>query len=58
MALEAGAAYARSSLLVATDAGMDGFIGPGEVDHVGKTTANAWFGKARYDRFLTANNAA
>lgn len=54
LAIELGLAYVRSSIFVASDANMNGTIGPGEIDEQRITTANSWLVKARYDRFLTA----
>jgi hypothetical protein len=59
-ALDAGAAYARSFVWVASDANLDGFIDPTDPAELRKdfqTTANNWFAKARYDRFFTTNNS-
>ncbi len=59
LAIEAGAAYARSQIIEAVDdpaAGMPGLIEAGEIRTEERTITNAWFGKARYDRFFTANN--
>jgi putative salt-induced outer membrane protein YdiY len=55
---DAGLAYAQSDVLLAIDANGNGVIDPGEYSRVGQTTANSWFTKGRYDRFLTANNSA
>lgn len=54
---EAGIAYARTSVLIASDANMDGFLQRTEIDRQELTTTNTWFGKIRYDRFLTTNNS-
>jgi hypothetical protein len=55
LSLEAGLAYGRSKILVPTlDANGD-VIGFGRR---GETTTNEWKARGRYDRFLTANNAA
>ena len=54
---EAGAAYIRSSIFLASDADMDGDIGPGEFSRITKTTAEAYDFKLRYDRFLTEMDA-
>jgi hypothetical protein len=55
--IETGAAYARSSVLLATDFDGDGFISSDELDRNTATTTKAWQIKTRYDRFLTANNS-
>jgi hypothetical protein len=56
-ALEAGAAYARSSILLATDQNADGMIQEGELSRPSQTTTRSWMTKGRYDRFLTENNS-
>ena len=55
--LEGGGAYARSSIFLAADGNMNGVVDPNEVERPSQTTTRAWFGKARYDRFLTDNNS-
>lgn len=55
--LEATTAYIRSGIYLANDADMDGDIGPGEFKRIQQTTAKAWDAKARYDRFLSDNDA-
>ncbi|HEU5055956.1 MAG TPA: DUF481 domain-containing protein [Kofleriaceae bacterium] len=55
--LEGGAAYARSSIFLAVDGNMNGVIDPSEVSRPSQTTTRAWYGKGRYDRFLTDNNS-
>ncbi|HJZ87250.1 MAG TPA: DUF481 domain-containing protein [Polyangia bacterium] len=57
-ALDAGAAYARSSILVFQDTNGNGAIDRGELRRQDQTTANSWFTKARYDRFLSEHNSA
>ncbi len=54
---EAGIAYSRARLLIAQDVDMDGDISRTELDYVSTTSANTWFGKLRYDRFLTEKNS-
>jgi Protein of unknown function, DUF481 len=55
-AFEAGAAYARSRLFLATDDG-DGMIEEDEVDTPTQTTTRSWLVRGRYDRYLTAANS-
>jgi hypothetical protein len=58
-AFEAGAAYGRSSVLVARDLDGDKAIsGPDELTREDSTSTNNWATRARYDRFITTNNAA
>lgn len=57
LALEAGAAYARSSIFLAVDGNGNGAIEPEEVSRPEQTTTRAWHSKARYDRFLTERNS-
>src|SRR5262249_34859043 len=47
IALEAAGAYARSDILVFTDADMSGTIGPGEIDRQDSTTVKNWLLKLR-----------
>jgi hypothetical protein len=54
LALEAGAAYGRSSNLQPNITGTTYTTGP----RVTITSTDNYYGKGRYDRFLTANNAA
>lgn len=56
-ALEGGAAYARSSIFLALDGNGNGVIDPNEVSRPSQTTTRAYYGKGRYDRFLTDNNS-
>jgi len=58
VALDAGAAYGRSNVRSFDNADADGVVDRGELGRTSTTSTNNWFGKARYDRFLTANNAA
>ena len=58
LTLEGAFAFAKSSILVASDANMDGKIGPGEFDRVDSTTAKNWVAKLRYDRFFAESNSA
>lgn len=55
--LEAGVAYARSSVLSANDANANGVADPGEILTTTTTTTDSWNTKARYDRFLTDKNS-
>jgi hypothetical protein len=55
--LEAGAAYARSRILLAVDEDGSGDIDAGEVERASQTTARSWQVKARYDRFVTPSDA-
>jgi hypothetical protein len=54
-AAEANAAYARTGFIVDRNANM--LLEPGELEPVSRTTSKLFSGKARYDRFLTLNNA-
>ena len=56
-ALEANAAYARSSIFLAVDGNASGTIEPNEVSRPTQTTTRSWLVKGRYDRFLTENNS-
>ena len=55
--LELGGAYARSSLFLADDANGNGTIEDGEYERLSQTTARSFEAKARYDRFLSDNDA-
>ena len=55
--LEAGAAYARSSIFVAVDGNGNGVVDSNEIFHPSQTTTRSYSGKGRYDRFLTENNS-
>jgi large conductance mechanosensitive channel len=57
-AFDAGLAYARSNVLVASDKNGNGLIDPGELSRQSQVTANNWAIKARYDRFFTEHNSA
>ncbi len=54
---EAGLAFAQSSVLVGVDFDMSGDLSEDEISKETLTTANTWFGKLRYDRFLTTHNS-
>jgi hypothetical protein len=54
LALDAGAAYGRSNNRIAT---IDPILNTYTVDRQSITSTNNYFGKGRYDRFFTANNA-
>lgn len=54
--LEAGAAYARSRIVLAQDDG-DGVIEETEIDEQSQTTTRQWTAKGRYDRYLTDSDA-
>jgi hypothetical protein len=56
-ALDLGWTYARSRTLLAADNNGNGFIDEGEWHREDQTTNNAWFTKARYDRFLSEHNS-
>ncbi len=58
LALEAAGAFARSELLIASDANMNGTIGAGEITRTSQTTTENWTAKLRYDRFFTEHNSA
>ncbi len=51
--LEAGGAFARSSLYVANDSNANGVIDDGEFTRNSQTTTKSAEAKARYDRFLS-----
>lgn len=57
LALEAGLAYARSSIFLAVDGNGNGTIEESEVDRPASTTNKGYAAKGRYDRFLTTNNS-
>ena len=50
--LDAGLAYARSQLRIASDVNGDGFIGPDEILTQTQTTTQSWSVQGRYDRFF------
>jgi large conductance mechanosensitive channel len=55
--LDAGLAYGKSNILVAHPSDANPMV----IDGIGSnnvTTTNNWLTKARYDRFITANNSA
>jgi uncharacterized protein DUF481 len=56
-ALEAGAAYARSSIFLAVDENANGTIEESELTRPSQTTTRSWMVKGRYDRYLTENNS-
>lgn len=57
LALDAGAAYGRSNVRAVTSGNGDTVLDRGELGRLGTTSTNNWFGKGRYDRFFTINNA-
>lgn len=57
LAAEAGLAFAQSTVLVAADLNGNGSLSENEIETQTLTTANTWFGKLRYDRFLTEHNS-
>jgi len=57
VAAEAGLAFAQSTVLVAADLDASGDLSQDEITTETLTTANTWFGKLRYDRFLTEHNS-
>jgi hypothetical protein len=57
LSLEANAGYGKSELKIAQDLDGNGLLGPGEIQTVNQETTNFWLAKARYDRFLTAQNS-
>lgn len=54
--LDAGVAYARSRIFLATDDG-DGVIEENEVSRPSQTTTRSWMVRGRYDRYLSVHNA-
>ena len=55
LALEGGAGYGRSNNRIAT---VDPILNTYTVDRQSITSTNNYYGKGRYDRFFTTNNAA
>ncbi len=55
LALEGGAGYGRSNNRIAT---VDPMLATYTVDRQSITSTNNYYGKGRYDRFFTTNNAA
>jgi len=55
--LEAGGAFARSTIRIAADENANGTIDDNEINNVTQTTNESWFGNIRYDRFLTEHNS-
>jgi hypothetical protein len=55
--LDVGGTYARATVISAVDKNMNGAIDPDEIQHTTSTTAALWNVKARYDRFVSANNS-
>jgi hypothetical protein len=58
LALELGGVYVKSGVLIIEDKNADGDIDIGEFSRTSQTTSKNFLGKARYDRFFTARNAA
>jgi putative salt-induced outer membrane protein YdiY len=54
---EAGAAYARSNIIIGSDLDASGGLSRGEIQEVEVTTTRQWLLKTRYDRFLTEKNS-
>ncbi len=50
-------AFARSTILVASDADSDGFVDASEIQRITATTSESWLIKPRYDRLLDSKNA-
>src|SRR5438105_4800329 len=57
LTLDVNGAYAKSTILLATDADMSGTISADEVQHIDKITTALWSVKLRYDRFFTPKNS-
>ena len=55
--LEAGGAFARSTIRVASDDNQNGSIDDNEIDIITQTTNERWYGTGRYDRFLTESDS-
>jgi hypothetical protein len=55
--VEANAAYGKSQLRIAQDLDGNNLLSPDEIQTVNQQTTNNWLAKARYDRFLTAQNS-
>ncbi len=54
LSLEAGGAYARSSIFTLADSNGDGDVdSDAELDRDGQTTTKMWYAKGRYDRFFS-----
>jgi hypothetical protein len=56
-ALDAGAAYSRSSIYLALDQNANGTIERNEITRPSQTTTRMWSTKGRYDRYLTDDDA-
>ncbi len=54
---EAGAAYARSNIIIGSDLNGSGGLSRNEIQEVETTTTRQWLVKTRYDRFLTEKNS-
>jgi len=57
LTLDAGTAYAKSSIFLGVDADGNGTLSASEIDRPSSVTTQAWMLKGRYDRFLTAKNS-
>ena len=55
--IELAGTFARTNLFLALDANASGTIEASEIEEQTQTTAQAWQGKVRYDRFLTEHNS-
>ncbi len=56
-AIDAGAAYSRSSIFLAIDQNANGTIEENEISRPSQTTTRMWNTKGRYDRYLTPMDA-
>ncbi len=56
--LDVNGAFARSTIIIATDVNGDMMVQPSEIHHAQVTTTKAYLVKARYDRFFTEHNSA
>jgi hypothetical protein len=58
VSLEGAAAYARTEVLTAVDANMNGTISESEITRATQETARNWLLKLRYDRYFAGPNSA
>jgi hypothetical protein len=57
LSLEAGAAYAKSSIFLGVDEDGNGTLSPDEIERPSQVTTRSWMLKGRYDQYLTKKNA-
>jgi Protein of unknown function, DUF481 len=56
--VEAGVAYARTSVVTVVDANTNMMVDPGDLQRQDQTTSKLFQVRGRYDRFFTLNNSA